>query len=80
MLFVPFAIFLLNNAFVHAEFYDKVYTDKTKCELAVQHAADDAIQTLPDGASVTVACLPLPSRATLPASKDPKPTPNQGSL
>lgn len=72
MLFVPFAIFLLNNVFVHAEIYDKVYADKETCLHAVQHAADDAIQVLPEGGSVTVACLPLPSKTVAPTAKGPR--------
>lgn len=59
MLYVPFAIFLMNSAFVHADIFDKPYPSLETCMDAVKMAGAKASESLPEGGSVKVGCLPL---------------------
>lgn len=69
-LFIPFAVFLMNHAYVHSFTTDKVYESKTECMQDVQKAVTEATEKAPDGASVIGGCLPLPEGTELPT--DPK--------
>jgi hypothetical protein len=77
MLFIPFAIFLLNGSFLHAEIYDRVFTSQEKCMESVKGAISKALEDVPDGGSIKGGCLPLGDGVKAPqkdprASTDPK--------
>jgi len=78
MLFVPFAIFLLNNVYVHSEVYDKVYTSKTECMNDVVRAIQNATENAPKGGSAIGGCLPLPKDVKLPVEAPKKPKAHSG--
>lgn len=72
-LFVPFAVFLLNQSYVHSEVYDKVYTSKTECMADVTQAVQNALEKAPEGSGIVGGCLPLP-QGTKPPVEAPKKT------
>ena len=61
MLFVPFAIFLLNSQFVHAQVYDRVFTSQQECMDSVKASISKALQKAPEGGSIRGGCLPIGS-------------------
>lgn len=76
-LFVPFAVFLMNHAYVHSFTTDKVYESKTECMDVVTRAVASAMEKAPEGGQVIGGCLPLPEGTELPkAPKEAKKGPS----
>ena len=77
-LFVPFAIFLMHDAFLHSDIYDKVYTSKQECMEDVSHAVQNATEKAPEGGRVIGGCLPLPEGTKPPVDAPKSPQKHSG--
>ncbi len=76
MLYVPFAVFLLNSVFHHVAAYDQVFDSKEACMDQVTIALARAQESMPEGGTITGGCLTLPERTKAP-SREPKPMASQ---
>lgn len=77
-LFVPFFVLLLNQAYVHSEVYDKVYTSKTECMSDVTKYVQGVLEKAPEGTGLVGGCIPLPEGTKLPADAPKKPQTHTG--
>lgn len=69
-LFIPFALFILNGAYVHSFTVDNPQT-YAQCMEATAHAVKEASAKAPEGGKVIGGCLPLPAGVRAPQSKEP---------
>lgn len=69
-LFIPFALFILNGAYVHSFTVDNPKTFE-ECMHDVADATKKASSSLPPGGKIVGGCLPLPAGVRAPQSKEP---------